>query len=45
MKTADSAVYLFTQNYTQNVNIIQRVSNKLILYKVTCGGRAGASPE
>ncbi len=63
--TADSVVYLFTQNYTQtaiacgenkqlisiemyldvywrnngsivNVNIIQRVSNKLILYKVTC---------
>ncbi len=28
-----------------NVNIIQRVSNKLILYKVTCGGRAGAFPE
>ncbi len=74
MKTADSAVYLFTQNYTQTaitcrdnkslisiemfylavywwnngsiVNyIIQRVSNELILYKVTCGGRAGAFPE
>ncbi len=28
-----------------NVNIMQRVSNKLILYKVTCGGRAGAFPE
>ncbi len=38
-------VYWRNNGSIVNVNIIQRVSNKLILYKVTCGGRAGASPE
>ncbi len=31
--------------YIVNVNIVQRVSDKCILLKVPCGGRAGASPE
>ncbi len=38
-------VYWRNNGSIVNVNIIQRVSNKSILYKVTCGGRAGAFPE
>ncbi len=37
--------YWWNNGSIVNVNIIQRVSNEWILYKVTCGGRAGASPE
>ncbi len=41
-------MYLFRWLLWNNgsiVNVNMRVSNEWILYKVTCGGRAGASPE
>ncbi len=45
IKNVDRDVYWRNNGSIVNVNIIQRVSNKWILLKVTCGGRAGASPE
>ncbi len=41
----DRDVYWWNNGSIVNVKIIECVSNKWILYKVTCGGRAGASPE
>ncbi len=41
----DRDVYWRNNGSIVNLNIILCVSNKWILYKVTCGGRARASPE